>query len=48
MCWLPLQKSQLSNVLGVMDYEVPDALENSCQGEADEGLGASVRKDYLG
>ena len=47
ICCLPLQKSQLSNVLEVMDCEVPYALKNSCQGEADEGLGAPVRNDYL-
>ena len=48
MCWLPLQKSQLSEVSGVLEDEVTYALENFCQGEADEGFGAPMRSDYLG
>lgn len=48
VCRPPLQISQMSEALEVLEDEVTNALENSGQEEADENLGAPKRGNYLG
>lgn len=43
----PLQIFQMSEVLGVLEDEVTQALENTSQGQADEDLGVPKRGNYL-